>query len=125
MEDEKTLRQLMEKLVEIQNAQVRLGTDVADRMEHIRYLVIKAEDSRINDMYVILKINFRFSKKYLGSRKEMPGYYNELNNLNNELINGYNIRLQSYNEGLETIKQINSIIQKASRLRGAKVILLL
>lgn len=48
----------------------------------------------------------------------MPKYYNELNKLNKELINSYNIRLNNYNEGLETMKNINSVIQKASRLRG-------
>lgn len=48
----------------------------------------------------------------------MPKYYQELNSLNKELINSYNIRLQNYNEGMETMKTINSIIQKASRLRG-------
>mgnify|MGYP005985953961 CR=1 len=47
----------------------------------------------------------------------MPKYYNELNKLNKELISSYNIRLHNYNEGLETMKTINSIIQKASRLR--------
>lgn len=51
-------------------------------------------------------------------RKEMPGYYKELITINKELINGYNIRLQNYNEGVETMKKINAIIQKASRLRG-------
>lgn len=48
----------------------------------------------------------------------MPGYYKELITINKELINGYNIRLQNYNEGVETMKKINAIIQKASRLRG-------
>lgn len=48
----------------------------------------------------------------------MPGCYNELRILNKGLINGYNIRLKNYDEGVETMKKINSIIQRASRLRG-------
>lgn len=48
----------------------------------------------------------------------MSGYYNDLNILNQTLISGYNIRLANYNEGIETMKTINSIIQRASRLRG-------
>lgn len=52
------------------------------------------------------------------SRNELPNYYNELNLLNKNLINGYNIRLANYDEGVETMKKINSIIQRASRLRG-------
>jgi Bardet-Biedl syndrome 2 protein len=91
----------MEKLTEIQDARLRLGTDVADRLGQIRALVIRAEDSRLNDI------------------EEMPKYYNELRLLNKELISSYNIRLHNYNEGLETMKSINSIIQRASRLRGA------
>lgn len=48
----------------------------------------------------------------------MSKYYNELSILNTELINGYNIRLANYKEGVEAMKYINSVIQKASRLRG-------
>lgn len=58
-----------------------------------------------------------FMKKIL-YRNDMPGCYNELRNINKELINGYNIRLKNYEEGVETMKTINCIIQRASRLRG-------
>lgn len=51
-EDETKLKELMESLTEIQDARLRLGTDVADRLGQIRGLIIKAEDSRINAMYV-------------------------------------------------------------------------
>lgn len=50
----------------------------------------------------------------------MPDCYNELRNLNKELINGYNIRLKNYEEGVDTMKTINGIIQRASRLRGKR-----
>lgn len=40
----------MEKLTDIQDAQLKLGTDVADRLGQIRNLIIKAEDSRMNDL---------------------------------------------------------------------------
>lgn len=48
------------------------------------------------------------------------GNYHELSGVNKALISGYNIKAQNYNEGIETMKRINHIIQKASRLRGAK-----
>lgn len=48
----------------------------------------------------------------------MPACYNELKIVNKGLINGYNIRLKNYEEGVKTMKAINSIIQRASRLRG-------
>lgn len=48
----------------------------------------------------------------------MPKYYTELMGLNKEIINGHNIRLQNYNDGVDSMKKINAIIQRASRLRG-------
>lgn len=50
----------------------------------------------------------------------MMNHYNDLHSVNRDLINGYNIKVQNYNEGIETMKKINNIIQKASRLRGKK-----
>ncbi|KAB0804754.1 hypothetical protein PPYR_01724 [Photinus pyralis] len=98
-EEEKKLITLMEVLSEIQDSRLRLGTDIADKLGQIRNLVVRAEDSRINAL------------------DEMCKYYDELNIINKELINGYNIRLSNYTEGRESMKSINSIIQKASRLR--------
>ncbi|CAH0550808.1 unnamed protein product [Brassicogethes aeneus] len=98
--EEENIQNFMKKLQEIQDARLRLGTDVADRLGQIRTLVIRAEDARLNDL------------------KEMPKYYNELMVLNKEIINGNNIRLHNYNEGVESMKKINAIIQQASRLRG-------
>ncbi|KAL3287516.1 hypothetical protein HHI36_001985 [Cryptolaemus montrouzieri] len=97
--EEKLIKELIEKLSDIQDARLRLGTDVADRLGQIRTLIIKAEDARLNDL------------------EELPQYYRELDGLNKELMNGYNVRLMNYNEGLETVKNINTIIQRASRLR--------
>lgn len=48
----------------------------------------------------------------------MSGCYNDLKILNKGLVSGYNIRLRNYEEGILTMKTINSIIQKASKLRG-------
>ncbi|XP_060518353.1 Bardet-Biedl syndrome 2 protein homolog isoform X2 [Cylas formicarius] len=97
--DEENIKNLMQKLGDIQETRLRLGTDVADKLNTIRNLVIRAEDSRINDT------------------KDMADCYHELNAVNKEIIGGYNIKVQNYNEGLETMKKINTIIQNASRLR--------
>ncbi|KAK9872406.1 hypothetical protein WA026_017865 [Henosepilachna vigintioctopunctata] len=97
--EEKSLKELIEKLSEIQEARLRLGTDVADRLGQVRSLIIRAEDARLNDI------------------EKLPQHYKDLDNLNKELISGYNVRLANYNEGLETIKKINTIVQRASRLR--------
>ncbi|XP_050293438.1 Bardet-Biedl syndrome 2 protein-like [Anthonomus grandis grandis] len=97
--DEANLKNLMLTLSEIQEARLKLGTDVADRLAEIRHLIIQAEDSRLNDI------------------KGMKMHYNALSGLNKDLISGYNIKVQNYNEGIEAMKKINGIIQKASRLR--------
>ncbi|XP_030766651.1 Bardet-Biedl syndrome 2 protein homolog [Sitophilus oryzae] len=99
LQEEENLKNLMQKLSDIQEARLKLDTDVADRLSHIRNLVIRAEDSRINDI------------------KEMINHYKDLDGINKELISGYNIKVHNYNEGIETMKKINNILQKASRLR--------
>ncbi|CAH1100216.1 unnamed protein product [Psylliodes chrysocephalus] len=98
-QEEEKIKEHMSKLSEIQDTRLRLETDIADRMSQIRSLIIQAEDSRINDL------------------DSLPYHYDELMVINEELINGYNIRLQNYNEKVDTMKNINTVIQKASRLR--------
>ncbi|CAG9855973.1 unnamed protein product [Phyllotreta striolata] len=98
-QEEQKLKELLIKLNDVQETKLRLETDVADRMSQIRALIIQAEDSRINDI------------------NSLPHHYNELMAINEELIGGYNIRLKNYNEKVDTMKTINTIIQKASRLR--------
>uniref|UniRef100_A0AAR5Q943 Bardet-Biedl syndrome 2 protein homolog n=1 Tax=Dendroctonus ponderosae TaxID=77166 RepID=A0AAR5Q943_DENPD len=98
-QEEDNLKQLMQKLSDIQEARLKLDTDVADQLGRIRNLIIRAEDCRINDI------------------KDMMSNYHELSGVNKALISGYNIKAQNYNEGIETMKRINQIIQKASRLR--------
>ncbi|KAF7277987.1 hypothetical protein GWI33_008983 [Rhynchophorus ferrugineus] len=97
--EEEKLKCLMQKLSDIQEARLKLDTDIADRLSQIRNLIIRAEDSRINDI------------------KEMISHYKDLDRINKDLISGYNIKVQNYNEGIDTMKKINNIIQKASRLR--------
>lgn len=40
----------MERLNEIQEARLQLTTDVADKLGQIRELIVRVEDSRINDL---------------------------------------------------------------------------
>jgi hypothetical protein len=48
----------------------------------------------------------------------MRKWYLELNDVNTDMIRGYNIRCKNHQELLESLKQLNVIIQKAARLRG-------
>lgn len=47
--------------------------------------------------------------------------YKDLEVINIEMIGGHNIRIKNHEEGIETLKQINAIIQRASRLRGKHI----
>lgn len=42
----------MQKLGQIQEARLQLNTDIADRLGQIRENIVRAEDSRLNDLYV-------------------------------------------------------------------------
>lgn len=56
--------------------------------------------------------------KIIVYRTEMRNYYNEVRAINNELLDGHNIRVKNHEEGIATMKEINAIIQWASRMRG-------
>ena len=48
----------------------------------------------------------------------MKKWYSQLYDINQDLVSGYKIRVNNHNELMETLKQVNQIIQKAGRLRG-------
>lgn len=48
----------------------------------------------------------------------MMKHYNELMGVNDDLISNYTIRLRNFNEMQKTLKMINEILQRASKLRG-------
>jgi hypothetical protein len=52
----------------------------------------------------------------------MRKWYLELNDVNADMIRGYNIRCKNHQELLESLKQLNIIIQKAARLRGKSLL---
>ena len=48
----------------------------------------------------------------------MRKWYSQLYDINRDLIAGYKIRCNNHQELMDTLKQVNQIIQKAARLRG-------
>lgn len=48
----------------------------------------------------------------------MGNCFNELKAINTEMIGGHSVRIKNYEEGIDTRKQLNAIVQRASRLRG-------
>lgn len=45
-------------------------------------------------------------------------FYIDLNAMNKEVLNEYQIRSQNHNDMVESLRQINVIIQKSANLRG-------
>ena len=76
---------------------------MADNSGLIRTFIVRAEDSRL-----------------MMDMKNMRKWYSQLYDLNRDLISGYKIRCNNHQELMDTLKQVNQIIQKAGRLRVGK-----
>ncbi len=96
-----TLETLLSKADELQSVRQRLSAEMADHSGLIRTLVVRAEDSRL-----------------MMDMKTMRKWYTQLYDINRDLIAGYKIRCQNHMELMETLKNVNQVIQKAGRLRG-------
>ena len=53
----------------------------------------------------------------------MRKWYTQLYDINRDLISGYKIRCHNHQELMETLKEVNQVIQKAGRLRGKRLLL--
>uniref|UniRef100_A0A2C9L6U9 Bardet-Biedl syndrome 2 protein homolog n=1 Tax=Biomphalaria glabrata TaxID=6526 RepID=A0A2C9L6U9_BIOGL len=98
-----TLKQILIKVDELHRVRTKLTAEMADHSNLIRSMVVRAEDARI-----------------MGDMKSMRRGYMELSDLNRDLVAGYNIRCNNHQELVLGLKQINQIIQKASRVRVGK-----
>ena len=81
----------------------RLSADMADHSGVIRSLVVRAEDSRI-----------------MGDMKSLRKWSSQLYDINRDLVSQYRIRCNNHKELMDTLKEVNQIIQKAARLRIGK-----
>ena len=48
----------------------------------------------------------------------MKKWYSQLYDINRDLTAGYKIRMNNHQELMDTLKDVNQIIQKSGRLRG-------
>jgi len=97
------LENLLAKAEEFQSVRQRLSADMADHSGIIRSLVVRAEDSRI-----------------MSDMKSMKKWCGQLYDINKDLVSGYKIRCNNHTELMDTLKEVNQIIQKAARLRIGK-----
>ena len=91
---------VLQKVDEYNTARMKLSAEMADSTQLVKALVIKAEDARIlNDM------------------RAMKRTYGSLFEVNRELMGEYIKRSNNHNELLAALKDVNSMIQKAGKLR--------
>ncbi|XP_029687950.1 BBSome complex member BBS2 [Takifugu rubripes] len=97
------LRTTLVEVDEFHSVHQKLNAAMADHSNHIRNLLVQAEDARLMD-------DIRSMKKR----------YRELYHLNRDLINEYKIRSNNHNALLACLKAVNQAIQRAGRLRVGK-----
>lgn len=97
------IEQLLVKADELQSVRQRLSSEMADQSGLIRTLIVRTEDSRL-----------------MMDMKSMKKWYSQLYDINQDLVSGYKIRVNNHTELMETLKEVNQIIQKAGRLRAGK-----
>ncbi|KAL0484490.1 bbs2, partial [Acrasis kona] len=79
---------------------LKMSAEMADSSQAVKTLVIKAEDARM-----------------LGDMKYMRGMYKDLYDMNNDLTGEFKKRANNHEHLLEALKEVNFMIQKASKLR--------
>jgi Bardet-Biedl syndrome 2 protein len=90
----------LKSVADLNAARNRLSADMADDLQRVKALVVRAEDSRLlNDMVVMRRA------------------YTDLHALNNQLVGGYNIRAANHEGLLAALKEVNQTIQRAANLR--------
>lgn len=96
-------RSLLARVEEHSAIRARFTADLAHASQAVKALVVQAEDGRqLCDMATV--------------RRE----YAELYNLNAELLGEFVKRRTNHEALLAALKQVNAMVQKASRLRGKR-----
>ena len=92
--------EVVKRVAELNSQRVKVVADMAEDTQHVKALVVRAEDSR-------LMIDI----------ETMRRAYTDLYALNNQLIAGYNNRAATHESLLVALKDVNQMIQKAANLR--------
>lgn len=101
-EEEKCF-ELLEKLRELELVKGKLNVELGDKANLLRNLLIRSEDARLLKDWNLMK-----------------RLYIELDEVNSSLRRGCEIRMTNYKDIVGTVKELNGIVQKASRLRFGK-----
>lgn len=91
---------MLKRVADLNATRTRLSADMADDLQLVKALVVRAEDARL-----------------LNEMTDMRRAYTELLAHNNQLCGGYNVRSSNHEGLLAALKQVNQMIQKAANLR--------
>ncbi|XP_041965857.1 Bardet-Biedl syndrome 2 protein homolog [Alosa sapidissima] len=97
------LRTTLTEVDEFHSVHQKLTAAMADHSNHIRNMLVQAEDARL-----------------MGDMRTMKKRFIELYDLNRDLVNEYKIRSNNHNALLACLKSVNQAIQRAGRLRVGK-----
>ncbi|KAG5848505.1 hypothetical protein ANANG_G00099150 [Anguilla anguilla] len=97
------VRATLTEVDEFHSVHQKLTAAMADHSNHIRNMLVQAEDARL-----------------MGDMMTMKKRYIELYDLNRDLINEYKIRSNNHNALVTCLKSVNQAIQRAGRLRVGK-----
>ncbi|KAA6393599.1 MAG: hypothetical protein EZS28_010877 [Streblomastix strix] len=93
----------LKRVVDLNLLRLQLTADIAERTSGAKVAIVKAEDARL-----------------MGDLVSMKEWLNNLDAVNKELLKGYLIRQRNHEELLKNLKNVNKVIQWASRLRKGK-----
>ncbi|KAJ8281179.1 hypothetical protein GJAV_G00064420 [Gymnothorax javanicus] len=97
------VRATLTEVDEFHSVHQKLTATMADHSNHIRNMLVQAEDARL-----------------MGDLMTMKKRYIELYDLNRDLINEYKIRSNNHSALVNCLKSVNQAIQRAGRLRVGK-----
>lgn len=97
------VRATLTEVDEFHSVHQKLTAAMADHSNHIRNMLVQAEDARL-----------------MGDMMTMKKRYIELYDLNRDLVNEYKIRSNNHNALVTCLKSVNQAIQRAGRLRVGK-----
>jgi len=99
-EDIRSFLKLLKEVEDFSSARTQLTVNMAEAVQNVKALIVRAEDSRIQR-------NFSQFKKT----------YSQLQLVNSELIGEFQKRQSNHNELLSILKKVNQCIQRAGNLR--------
>ena len=99
-EDIRNFLRLLKEVEDFSSARTQLTVNMAEAVQNVKSLIVRAEDSRI------LRNFSQFKKTY-----------SQLQLVNSELIGEFQKRQSNHNELLSILKKVNQYIQRAGNLR--------